>query len=228
MEGPINDKMLLMLSIIASLGALGTKQLYEEAIRIHKEALECNIKRDEGNLAEINRYLAGQRQEASAPSEPSELSPSEPHIPLLVEEPQKKQKVKRESNSKRIHPIARAKAAAETKAAGAPADTPQQTETTHSSGGEKKPSRGLLKAEQRKKEAAKRQELEANGITPTSLLTKENLEQWLASGKTFSQIAREDVGMREEDVSAAAKKHGLSSQKQRLTGRENVIVVKGV
>ncbi len=70
------------------------------------------------------------------------------------------------------------------------------------------------KAEQRAAEAAKRVELSAAGIDPHAKLTKENLEKWLADGKSFSQIAREEVGLRQEEVSAAAKKYNLKPIKK--------------
>ncbi len=70
------------------------------------------------------------------------------------------------------------------------------------------------KAEQRAAEAAKRAELTQAGIDPRDRLTKENLQKWLAEGKTFSQIAREEVGLRQEEISAAAKKYGLKPEKE--------------
>jgi hypothetical protein len=70
------------------------------------------------------------------------------------------------------------------------------------------------KAEQRAAEAAKRAELQAAGVAPRDQLTKENLQRWLGEGKTFSQIAREEVGLRQEEVSAAAKKFGLKAPRK--------------
>lgn len=70
------------------------------------------------------------------------------------------------------------------------------------------------KAEQRAAESAKRAQLSTAGINPRDQLTKENLERWLREGKSFSQIAREEVGLRQEEVSAAAKKYGLKAQKK--------------
>ena len=70
------------------------------------------------------------------------------------------------------------------------------------------------KAEQRAAEAAKRAELSTAGINPRDQLTKENLQRWLGEGKSLSQIAREEVGLRQEEVSAAAKKYGLKAQKK--------------
>jgi hypothetical protein len=73
------------------------------------------------------------------------------------------------------------------------------------------------KAEQRAAEAAKRAELTAAGTNPREKLTKENLEKWLNEGKSFSQIARDEVGLRQEEVSAAAKKHNLKPKKVQPT-----------
>ncbi len=70
------------------------------------------------------------------------------------------------------------------------------------------------KAEQRAAEAAKRAELTTAGVNPRDKLTKQNLEKWLAEGKSFSQIAREEVGLRQEEVSAAAKKYDLKPAKK--------------
>ena len=75
------------------------------------------------------------------------------------------------------------------------------------------------KAAQRAAEAAKRAALTAAGTNPRDKLTKENLEKWLGEGKSYSQIAREEVGLRQEEVSAAAKKYNLKQQK-RSTSQE--------
>ncbi len=199
--------------ILQTHGAAQTKAFLDQAIREEQQLLEAR-------LNEIRQYLG---QEGQHPMAEAQQSAEEVPTPLQQDESKKAKRVKPTPNSNRVHPIARAKAA---KAEAKP-ETPQPTCLPESSETDKKPPRGVLKAEQRKKENAKRKELEEAGISPNSLLTKENLEQWLSSGKTYSQIAREEVGMREEDVSAAAKKHGLSSQKtQKLTGRENVIVTK--
>jgi hypothetical protein len=70
------------------------------------------------------------------------------------------------------------------------------------------------KAEQRAREAAKRAELMAAGTNPHEKLTKENLEKWIKEGKSYSEIARDEVGLRQEEVSAAAKKYNLKPKKQ--------------
>ena len=194
-------------------GASATKEFLDQAIKAELILLEQR-------LVEIKQYLSISTPESVVVT----TSTSESPVPLQQEASSspvdKPKRVKPQSNSNRKHPIARAKA--KVKAEVSP--VPEQVDTSPSQT-DGKPARGVLKAEQRRKEAAKRRELEGQGINPTSLLTKENLSTWLSEGKTYSQIAREDVGLREEDVSAAAKKHGLSSQR-RITGKENVMVIK--
>jgi hypothetical protein len=73
------------------------------------------------------------------------------------------------------------------------------------------------KAAQRAAEAAKRAELTAAGVDPHDKLTRENLQKWLNEGKSFSQIARDEVGLRQEEVSAAVKKYKLKPQKEQPT-----------
>lgn len=58
----------------------------------------------------------------------------------------------------------------------------------------------------------KRNELERQGITVESLLTKENLEKWIVEDKmTFSKIATDMVGCDPMVVSRQAKLYNLSS-----------------
>ncbi len=66
----------------------------------------------------------------------------------------------------------------------------------------------------RHKEAvrSKRDELQKQGIRPSSLLTKENLKKWLDQGMSYQRIAREHVGLNETIISHEAEKHGLKSQ----------------
>ncbi len=80
------------------------------------------------------------------------------------------------------------------------------------------------KAEQRAAEAAKRAELSTAGINPRDQLTRENLQRWLGEGKSFSQIAREEIGLRQEEISAAAKKFGLK-QTRKVDKSESVVNV---
>ena len=69
-----------------------------------------------------------------------------------------------------------------------------------------------IKREQAAAEQKKFQELTANGIKPESLLTKENLNTWVnTQGLSFTQIARDHVGMDAEKISEIAKKFGIQS-----------------
>jgi hypothetical protein len=54
-------------------------------------------------------------------------------------------------------------------------------------------------------------ELIEKGISPRSLMTKENMEKWLKSGMSYQRIAREEVGISELEVSRIAKEYGLIS-----------------
>jgi len=58
--------------------------------------------------------------------------------------------------------------------------------------------------------AEKHKELLENGIEPTSLLTKDNLEKWIKSGKSYMKIAKE-TGIDEGEVSRKSREYGLSS-----------------
>jgi hypothetical protein len=202
-------------SILREHGAAATKEFLDQAIKAELTLLE-------NRLVELRQYLGVSTPVAAVVP----ASTSESPVPLQQEESpspvDKPKRVKPQPNSNRKHPIARAKA----KSAIPPPPSVETTPTPETSQTDGKPARGVLKAEQRRKEATKRKELETQGINPTSLLTKENLASWLSAGKTYSQIAREEVGLREEDVSAAAKKHGLSSQRRQPTGKEQVIVTK--
>jgi hypothetical protein len=57
----------------------------------------------------------------------------------------------------------------------------------------------------------KRAELEAQGIVPESLLTKDNLEKWLKSGMSYQRIAKELTGCQDSYISTIAKSFGLRS-----------------
>jgi hypothetical protein len=69
-----------------------------------------------------------------------------------------------------------------------------------------------VKQWQRDQEAKKRAELDAKGISADSLLTKENLKQWIeVEGRTYADVARTYVGCQDTQVSAAAKLYGIQS-----------------
>jgi hypothetical protein len=67
------------------------------------------------------------------------------------------------------------------------------------------------KAKHREEVAKKHKELTEKGIRPESLLTKENLTQWLGQGMSYMRIAREIVGVHENDIASIAKTFGLQS-----------------
>jgi len=67
------------------------------------------------------------------------------------------------------------------------------------------------KAKHREDVAKKHKELTEKGIRPESLLTKENLTQWLGSGMSYMRIAREITGVHENEIAAIAKTFGLQS-----------------
>jgi len=82
---------------------------------------------------------------------------------------------------------------------------------------EKQPTPQEIKAAQRAKEQEKAAELRAKGITIDSVLTKENLKQWIeVDGRSYSFIAREYAGCPDTQVAALAKGYGLVSKVSQL------------
>lgn len=73
------------------------------------------------------------------------------------------------------------------------------------------PNEKFSKAKHREEVAKKHKELTEKGIHPESLLTKENLTQWLGQGMSYMRIARELTGVHENDVASVAKTFGLQS-----------------
>ena len=69
----------------------------------------------------------------------------------------------------------------------------------------------FTKAKHREQVQKKYKELTEKGIKPESLLTKENLSKWLSEGMSYMRIAREQVGLPENEISAIAKTFGLQS-----------------
>lgn len=67
------------------------------------------------------------------------------------------------------------------------------------------------KAKHREEVAKKHKELVETGVRPESLLTKENLTKWLGEGLSYMRIAREHVGVHENEIAAVAKTFGLQS-----------------
>jgi hypothetical protein len=70
-----------------------------------------------------------------------------------------------------------------------------------------------IKKWQREQEAARRTYMKKNKISRSSLMTVENMRQWLTDGQTYAWIAREQLGCKEEDVSKFAKENGLQRKK---------------
>ena len=70
-----------------------------------------------------------------------------------------------------------------------------------------------IKKWQRAEEAARRAYMKKNKISRSSLMTVENVRQWLSQGQTYAWIAREQLGCKEEDVSKFAKENGLQRKK---------------
>ena len=70
-----------------------------------------------------------------------------------------------------------------------------------------------IKKWQKDQEDKKKRELDAQGINPASLLTKENLQKWIVDEKkTFAAVARDHVGLPDSMVSSAAKSYGIQSE----------------
>jgi len=67
------------------------------------------------------------------------------------------------------------------------------------------------KAKHREEVLKKHKELTEKGIKPESLLTKENMATWLGQGMSYMRIAREHVGVPENEIAAMAKTFGLQS-----------------
>jgi hypothetical protein len=67
------------------------------------------------------------------------------------------------------------------------------------------------KAKHREVVLKKHKELTEKGIKPESLLTKENMATWLGQGMSYMRIAREHVGVPENEIAAMAKTFGLQS-----------------
>ena len=69
-----------------------------------------------------------------------------------------------------------------------------------------------MKAWQKAEEDKKRAELQGAGINGYDLMTVENMKQWVeVDGKTYSAVAREYLGIPDNQVSAFGKKHGIQS-----------------
>jgi hypothetical protein len=69
----------------------------------------------------------------------------------------------------------------------------------------------FTKARHREEVLKKHKELTEKGVRPESLLTKENLTQWLSQGMSYMRIAREMTGVHENEIATLAKTFGLQS-----------------
>ena len=76
-----------------------------------------------------------------------------------------------------------------------------------------------VKEFQKSAEEKKRKENEAAGIELNSILTKENLKQWVeVEGKTYSWVAREKAGCPDTQVAATAQMMGIRSKISKRRG----------
>lgn len=71
--------------------------------------------------------------------------------------------------------------------------------------------KAAIKRDNAEKTQKKFQELVSKGITPKTLLTKENLETWVKDGLSYTQIARDHVGIDAEEIGITAKAFGIKS-----------------
>ena len=102
----------------------------------------------------------------------------------------------------------------------APAPAPAPTENAMEQPEEKKFRSPIeMKEFQRQAVEKKHAELQAKGITPESILTKENLTKWiLEEGNSYAWVAREKAGCPETTVSAIAKNYGIISKIKKRQG----------
>ena len=73
------------------------------------------------------------------------------------------------------------------------------------------PPEKFSKAKHREEVQKKYKEWMDKGVRPEGLLTKENLSKWLGEGMSYMRIAREEVGVHENEIAAIAKTFGLQS-----------------
>ena len=102
--------------------------------------------------------------------------------------------------------------------ADAPAPAPAPTENTMEQEKKFRPP-AEMKEFQRQAVEKKHAELQAKGITPESILTKENLTKWiLEESNSYAWVAREKAGCPETTVSAIAKNYGIISKIKKRQG----------
>jgi len=76
-----------------------------------------------------------------------------------------------------------------------------------------------VKQFQKEAEKKKRAELDAKGISVSSLMTRDNLKRWIEDeGRTFAWVAREMIGCPDTLVSNMAKNYGIQSRISKKRG----------
>lgn len=106
-----------------------------------------------------------------------------------------------------------------------PTPLPQHQNTLEQPTEEKKfRSPAEMKEFQRLAVEKKRAELDAQGVSAKSILTKENLKMWVEDdGNTYAWVAREKAGCDESEVSAIAKTYGIVSK---ISKRRGMVIAK--
>ena len=98
-------------------------------------------------------------------------------------------------------------------------EAPTQAEPVQEQEPSKFRSPAEVKEYQRQAVEKKHLELEAQGISSSSILTKENLMKWIdEEGNTYAWVAREKAGCSEEEVSTIAKSFGILSRASKKRG----------
>jgi hypothetical protein len=81
-----------------------------------------------------------------------------------------------------------------------------------------------IKKEQNEKVNAKFEELKSKGIDSYTLLTKDNLKRWVDTERlTYTQIARDHVGITADEIAAIAKGFGIQSH----IAKKRAIIIAG-
>jgi len=140
---------------------------------------------------------SGRVSDASGSGRVSDASGSAPVAVEQQEEP-------------KLRPDAKVRVVKKPTAEATPAPAAQQQPLTQHESGLTDPKD--LKKWQKEQEEKKKRELDAQGINPASLLTKENLQRWIVEEKkTYAAVAREYVGLPDSMVSSSAKSFGIQS-----------------
>ena len=62
---------------------------------------------------------------------------------------------------------------------------------------------------QREKERERRAYMKQNNIKLDDIMTKDNVKKWLTEGKSYAEISRDYLGIKQELVSIYARQNGL-------------------